>query len=74
MVIHLDLVDWPDAEISTGTERGESADEITIKISIMNTRTDQIVLRTSPKVAYSLAASIVETMGGKLRYPEMRES
>jgi hypothetical protein len=74
MLTQLDLVSWPDAEIATGTERGEPAGDITIRISIMNNAKDQVALRISPKLAYSLVASVVETMGGKLTYPDMREA
>ena len=73
MFTQLDLVSWPDAEIATGTERGDPAGEITITISIMNNAKDQVALRISPKLAYSLAASVVETLGGKVTYPDMRE-
>jgi hypothetical protein len=38
----------------------------------VNSATDQVALRISPEVAYSLAASVVETLGGTLSYPDMR--
>ena len=74
MITQLDLVSWPDAEIATGAERGDPSGDITIKIAIMNNAADQVALRISSKLAYSLAASVAEAIGGKLTYPDMRES
>jgi hypothetical protein len=72
--IELELVNWVDAEIATATEGDGPKEDINIVIAIMKNSADRITLRINPKVAYALAGSLVETLGGTLSYPNMKES
>ena len=74
MKAEFDLISWPEAEIVTATVRSGTEADINISVVVAKNSIDGVTLLITPNVAYRLAASLVETLGGTLVWPNMQES